>query len=92
MRIEQCHEVKTDFIIRAVKEAIKVPGKHEIINSDQGSQFTSKDYIDCIKSNESINTSMDGEGRAKDNARTERFSVLINGKGFIYSILKQCLS
>lgn len=65
--------MKTDFIIRAVKEAIKEHGKPEIINSDQGSQFTSKDYIDCIKSYESINISMDGKGRAKDNARTERF-------------------
>jgi putative transposase len=65
--------MKTDFIIRAIKEAIGKHGKPEIINSDQGSQFTSKDYIDCIKSFESIKISMDGKGRAKDNARTERF-------------------
>lgn len=65
--------MKTDFIIRAIKEAIREHGKPEIINSDQGSQFTSKDYIDCIKSYESISISMDGKGRAKDNARTERF-------------------
>lgn len=65
--------MKTDFIIRAIKEAIREHGNPEIINSDQGSQFTSKDYIDCIKSFESINISMDGKGRAKDNARTERF-------------------
>ncbi|PZE19523.1 integrase core domain-containing protein, partial [Paenibacillus xerothermodurans] len=30
-------------------------------------------YIDCIKSYETIRISMDGKGRAKDNARTERF-------------------
>jgi putative transposase len=42
-------------------------------NSDQGSQFTSKDYIACIKSHDTIKISMDGIGRAKDNARTERF-------------------
>lgn len=65
--------MKTDFVIRAIKEAVREHGKPEIINSDQGSQFTSKDYIDCIKSYESINISMDGKGRAKDNARTERF-------------------
>lgn len=65
--------MKTDFIIRAIKEAIREHGKPEIINSDQGSQFTSKDYINCIKSYESIKISMDGKGRAKDNARTERF-------------------
>lgn len=45
----------------------------EVINSDQGSQFTSKDYINCIKAYGSIRISMDGRGRAKDNARTERF-------------------
>jgi putative transposase len=65
--------MKTDFIIRAIKEAIQEHGKPEIINSDQGSQFTSKDYIDCMKSFQTINISMDGKGRAKDNARTERF-------------------
>jgi putative transposase len=65
--------MQTDFIIRTIKEAIKKHGKPEVINSDQGSQFTSKAYINCIKSFESISISMDGKGRAKDNARTERF-------------------
>ncbi|MFD1360160.1 IS3 family transposase [Lentibacillus salinarum] len=65
--------MQTDFIIRTVKEAIQKYGLPEIINSDQGSQFTSKDYTECIKSYESIKISMDGRGRAKDNARTERF-------------------
>ncbi|ALX48762.1 hypothetical protein AOX59_09105 [Lentibacillus amyloliquefaciens] len=65
--------MQTDFIIRTVKEAIQKYGMPEIINSDQGSQFTSKDYTECIKSYESIKISMDGRGRAKDNARTERF-------------------
>lgn len=65
--------MQTDFIVRTVEEAIKAYGKPEIINSDQGSQFTSKDYINCIKGYETIKISMDGRGRAKDNARTERF-------------------
>ena len=34
----------SDFIIRAVESAIATYGKPEIINSDQGSQFTSKAY------------------------------------------------
>ncbi|QDI90681.1 IS3 family transposase [Salicibibacter halophilus] len=63
----------TDFIIRAVAEAINAYGKPDIINSDQGSQFTSNDYIDFIKSYETVKISMDGRGRATDNARTERF-------------------
>lgn len=65
--------MQSDFIVRAVKEAIQAHGTPEIINSDQGSQFTSKDYIECIKSYKTIRISMDGKGRATDNARTERF-------------------
>lgn len=65
--------MKTDFIVRTVEKAVQEHGMPEIINSDQGSQFTSKDYIDCIKKYESVKISMDGRGRAKDNARTECF-------------------
>jgi putative transposase len=65
--------MKSDFVIRAVKDAVQKHGTPVIINSDQGSQFTSKDYIDCINSYETIKISMDGRGRATDNARTERF-------------------
>lgn len=65
--------MQTDFIVRTVEEAVKEHGKPEIINSDQGSQFTSQDYIDCIKGYETVKISMDGRGRAKDNARTECF-------------------
>ena len=65
--------MQTDFVIRAIEEAIKTHGAPEIMNSDQGSQFTSKAYIDCIKSKETIRISMDGKGRCRDNARIERF-------------------
>ena len=43
-----------------------------IINSDQGSHFTNPDYIALLKSY-GVKISMDGRGRATDNARTERF-------------------
>lgn len=52
-------------------EAISVHGTPEIINSDQGSQFTSDIYTDCLKSHE-IRISMDGRGRAIDNIFIER--------------------
>jgi len=42
------------------------------MNSDQGSQFTSDDYINLLKNN-GIKISMDGKGRALDNQRIERF-------------------
>ena len=60
------------FIIEAIKKAIKRYGTPEIINSDQGSQFTCDDYINLLKDNR-IKISMDGKGRALDNQRIERF-------------------
>jgi len=65
--------MQSDFVIRAVEDAIKAHGAPEIMNSDQGSQFTSKAYINCIKSKETIRISMNGKGRCRDNARIERF-------------------
>ena len=45
-----------------------------IINSDQGSQYTSNLYIERIRAeSESISISMDGRGRCMDNIFTERF-------------------
>jgi len=44
----------------------------EIMNSDQGSHFTNKDYLELLEK-EGIKVSMDGKGRATDNSRTERF-------------------
>jgi putative transposase len=54
-----------------VREAITLNGKPEIINSDQGSQFTSFEYINLLEENE-IAISMDGKGRAIDNIFIER--------------------
>lgn len=65
--------MQSDLVVRAVRKAIRKYGTPEMINSDQGSQFTSREYVACIKDYESIKISMDGKGRAKDNARTERF-------------------
>jgi len=44
----------------------------EVINSDQGSQFTNTDYVELLKK-EGIKISMDGKGRALDNIFVERF-------------------
>ena len=54
------------------KEAIDTYGKPEIINSDQGSQFTSEVHTDLLKKYD-IKISMDGKGRAIDNIYIERF-------------------
>lgn len=59
------------WISETIKEAIRQHGKPEIINSDQGSQFTSNEYMELLKGNE-IAISMDGKGRATDNIFIER--------------------
>ena len=60
------------LILNLVKKAIATHGKPEIINSDQGSQFTCDDYINLLREN-NIKISMDGKGQALDNIRIERF-------------------
>jgi putative transposase len=54
-------------VVRTHKNAIKKHGKPEIINSDQRSQFTSEEYLNFVKSQETILISMDRKGRAIDN-------------------------
>tara|TARA_B100000700_G_scaffold198825_1_gene218716 strand:- start:76 stop:900 length:825 start_codon:yes stop_codon:yes gene_type:complete len=55
-----------------VKQALAKHGKPEILNSDQGSQFTCLEYVSYLKKN-GIQISMDGKGRALDNIYIERF-------------------
>ena len=57
---------------RLVEEAIMRHGKPEIINSDQGAQYTSEHWTAFLKEKD-ILISMDGKGRATDNAFIERF-------------------
>lgn len=65
--------LQTDMVTRTVKKAVERYGVPDIINSDQGSQFTSNEYIELIKSYGSTRISMDGKGRATDNIAIERF-------------------
>ena len=58
--------------LKVLKEAVRIHGKPEILNSDQGCQFTCKGYVDYLKANH-IQISMDGKGRALDNIYIERF-------------------
>ena len=55
-----------------LKEAISTFGKPEIINSDQGSQFTCSGWVEYLEK-EGVMISMDGKGRALDNIYIERF-------------------
>ena len=53
-----------------VEEAVATHGKPAIINSDQGSQFTSEEYTSLFDAEMKI--SMDGKGRCIDNIFIER--------------------
>ena len=61
----------TDFCIKAVEEALAKHGKPEIFNTDQGSQFTSGDFVGLMVANR-IEISMDGQGSWRDNVFVER--------------------
>lgn len=61
----------TRFCIDALEEAIERHGAPEIFNTDQGSQFTSDDFIGVLKEHD-IRISMDGKGRWMDNVFIER--------------------
>lgn len=63
--------LETAFCIEAVEEALSRYGKPEIFNTDQGSQFTSLDFIKLLKDAE-ISISMDGKGAWRDNVFVER--------------------
>ena len=65
--------MEAEWVVKTLSKAIHKHGKPEIINSDQGSQFTSDEYIDYIKSLRTVKISMDGKGRAIDNVYIERF-------------------
>lgn len=57
--------------LSVLKRAISMHGKPEIVNSDQGSQFTSALWTEYLEKKE-IKISMDGKGRALDNIFIER--------------------
>ena len=60
-----------DFCVAALAEALAHFGPPEIFNTDQGSQFTSIDFIEVLKAAE-IAISMDGKGAWRDNIFVER--------------------
>jgi putative transposase len=62
----------TQFCLDILEAGIKEQKQPEIINTDQGSQFTSNEWIGALKDNK-IQISMDGKGRWVDNVLMERF-------------------
>jgi len=65
------NSMDVEFCLEALKEALSKHGTPEIFNTDQGSQFTSGDWIDVL-TDAKIKISMDGKGRWIDNRMIER--------------------
>lgn len=63
--------MESDFCVEVMRDAIKKYGTPEFSNTDQGSQFTDKEFIDVLAGND-VKISMDGRGRCMDNIFTER--------------------
>ena len=62
----------TMYVMDAVKAAVSAHGTPGILNSDQGSQFTSSDYKQLLKDYHIVQ-SMDGKSRWADNIMIERW-------------------
>ena len=63
--------LETPFCVEALNQGLRA-AKPGIVNSDQGSQFTSDAWIDSLNDNK-IGISMTGKGRCLDNVYIERF-------------------
>ncbi|OAI11510.1 integrase [Methylomonas koyamae] len=63
--LEACHAVDV------LEQAFKRYGRPDIINTDQGSQFTAKAFVDAVKGQGCL-LSMDGRGAWRDNVFVER--------------------
>jgi putative transposase len=79
----------SEFCVDALEEAIYRYGTPEILNSDQGSQFTSEAFTSVLKAHQ-IQISMDGRGAWRDNIFVERHwrsvkyeEVYLNAYGFM---------
>jgi len=65
------NSMEAEWCAEFIKEAFEMCGKPEILNTDQGAQFTSDVFTSSVLSSE-VKLSMDGKGRATDNAFIER--------------------
>jgi putative transposase len=65
------NSLTADFCVEALEEAITCYGVPEIMNTDQGSQFTGTEFIDTLERHH-IAISMDGKGCWRDNVFVER--------------------
>ena len=61
-----------DFCVEALETAMDLYGVPEIVNTDQGAQFTGEEFVSTVLDS-GAELSMDGKGAWKDNVFIERF-------------------
>lgn len=65
------NSLEGSFCVEALEEAIFRYGAPEIVNTDQGCQYTSESFTRVLKDHD-IDISMDGKGAWRDNVMVER--------------------
>lgn len=66
--------LSSDFCVDVLLEAVQKYGWPEVVNTDQGCQYTSDKFTSLFKDEKcSAKLSMDGKGRSLDNVYIERF-------------------
>ncbi len=69
---ELSNSMSKEFCMKCLAKALDTYGAPEILNTDQGSQYTSKEFIEKVLQSGAL-LSMDGKGRCLDNVWIERF-------------------
>ena len=64
--------MEAEFCVETLEFAMKNHDRPEIFNTDQGSQFTSNNWVQTLLKSD-VKISMDGKGRCFDNIYIERF-------------------
>ena len=60
------------WCVQTLEQAIEWHGIPTILNTDQGAQFTSKEFVQTVQAYQGLQLSMDGKGRCIDNVFIER--------------------
>jgi putative transposase len=63
--------LESSHAVEVLQEAFTRHGRPEIVNTDQGSQFTAQEFVDAVKER-GCRLSMDGRGAWRDNVFVER--------------------
>ena len=88
---DMSNTMSAEWCASITEEAILAHGKPEIINSDQGSQFTSEVHTALLKKHK-IQISMDGKGRAIDNIYIESFWRTIKYEDIYLKVYENAVS